>query len=195
MSDDLTSLLQAWRQGDPKAQADLWPRLYPELKIIAHSVLRSPFRNQGMGTTSLVHEAALKLLNVDIDWADRKHFYAVAAKAMRYLSVDEARRRLADKRGADRNVALEPMDEQVVDPLQKDPGEILGVHRAMERLRKINARQEQLVELRYFAGMTVNETAEVLGISTPTVVREWKAARIWLHGELKGHSWSQGADT
>lgn len=180
---EITALLRAWGRGDEAAREAVWPQLYDELKVVAKAVLRHRRGGAGPGTTSLVHDAALRLLDVEIDWGDRKHFYAAAAKAMRYIVVDEIRSRLALKRGGDQPAAsLEEVD--VADPRQKRLVEVLSVHQTLERLARVNQRQEQLVELRYFAGLSVDETAEVLGVSVPTVVRDWRAVRTWLHGEL-----------
>ena len=144
-------------------------------------------RAAGPQTTTLVHEAYLRLVDHDADdWNDRRHFYAVAARAMRFVLVDEARRRLAAKRGSGRaGVTLsDALAERVADPLEHRAEEVLGVHQALERLGAVNPRHVRLVELRYFSGFTVDETAEVLGVSRPTVVRDWRAVRTWLHGAL-----------
>lgn len=180
-SENITILLRAWGQGDLGAREEVWPRLYGELKIVARSVLRR--RGNGPGTTSLVHDAAMRLLDVDIEWADRHHFYAAAARAMRFILVDEARRRLSQKRGGEQGT--DELSDEVVDPNPKRLEEILSVHQALERLAEVNPRQERLVELRYFAGLSVDETAEVLEVSVPTVVRDWRAVRQWLHGALQ----------
>lgn len=183
MSDDFTGLLRAWGQGDRDARARIWPALYPELKIISRSVLRRFTAPGSPGTTSLVHEAALRLLKVEIDWTDRRHFYAAAAKAMRFVAVDEARRKTAQKRGAD---ALPEVleEDSSIDARTQNTEQVLAVHQALNRLAKVNERHEQLVELRFFAGMTVDETAEAMGVSKPTVVRDWRAVRVWLHDQL-----------
>ena len=182
-SNTLTGMLKAWSEGDETARESVWPRLYDELKVVARSVLRRQRRERGPSTTSLVHDAALRLLDVEIDWNDRHHFYAAAARAMRFIVVDETRRRLADKRGGGQ--VAEALDDAIVDPNPKRLEEVMAVHQALQRLAKVNRRQEQLVELRYFAGLSVDETAEILGVSVPTVVRDWRAVRTWLHVELQ----------
>ncbi len=119
------------------------------------------------------------------DYNDRRHFYAVAARAMRFVLVDEARRRFATKRGSGRGAeTLTELGEELGDPLARQAEEVLAVHQALDRLGAVSQRHVELVELRYFAGLTVDETAEVMGLSRPTVVRDWKAARVWLHGVL-----------
>lgn len=187
-SSEITQLLRAWSAGEEMAQEKLWPLLYGELKILARSVRR---RHGGMAvrgpkTTTLVHEAYLRLLGSGVSWQDRRHFFGLASRAMRYVMVDEARRRLAKKREAEDGAAELP--EEIGDPSSRRPEEILAVHQALARLRKMSPRQEKLVELRYFAGMTVEEAAEVLDVSPPTVKRDWKAARAWLYGELQSRS-------
>lgn len=179
----ITNLLRAWGAGDRAVQDELWPQLYRELRIIARSVLRRRAHRRGPGTTSLVHEAALKLLDLDIDWNDRRHFYAVAARAMRFTLVDQARRKLSKKRGPEAAAVELPLD--AADPSAHLPEEVLAVHQALGRLARLNPRQERLVELRYFAGMSVDETADILGVSKPTVVRDWRAVKIWLHLQLQ----------
>ena len=183
-SDDITVLLRAWGEGDVEAQERVWPELYSELKIVARSVLRH--RRGGPGTTSLVHEAALRLLGVEIDWGDRHHFYAAAARAMRFIVVDEVRRRLAQKRGGEQGV--DELPDEILDPNTSRLDEVLSVHQSLGRLAKTKPRLERLVELRYFAGLSVQETADVLGISVPTAVRDWRTARTWLHGALQASS-------
>ncbi len=118
----------------------------------------------------------------DVDWRERGHFFAVAARAMRFVMVDRARRRLAKKRGAE---LTGDIPAEVADPGAHRPEDVLAVHQALDRLAKVNPRQEKLVELHYFSGLTLDETAEVLGTSRRTTMRDWKAVRIWLHGELK----------
>lgn len=183
--EEITLLLRRWREGSPQAEEELWPLVYRELRQLARSVLRSQPGRPQHGTTSLVHEAYLRLLGpgAGIDWQDRGHFFAVAARAMRFVLVDEARRRLAKKREGE--AAPVELPEEAGPPLDHRPEEVLAVHQALERLARINPRYEKLVELRYFAGLSVDETAEALAVSRPTVVRDWQAARTWLYGELR----------
>jgi len=181
---EITRLLRAWKGGDGEGQDQLWQLLYGELRSLARGVLRGQGRGSRHQATSLVHKAYLRLLGSDVDWSDRRHFFAVAARAMRFVLADEARRQLAGKRGSGETLALDETVPEVADPLARDPEEVLAIHQALEKLAKIRPRHEQLVELRYFAGLSVEETAEVLEITPRTVVRDWKAVRIWLHGEL-----------
>lgn len=193
-SHEITRLLRAGRE----AEAELWPIVYRELKTLARAVLRGRRRAGGPQTTTLVHEAYLRLVGFDSDdWNDRRHFYAIAARAMRFVLVDDARRRLSGKRGSgDRGITLsDEMAERVGDPLSHRSEEVLAVHEALDRLAEVNPRHVRLVELRYFSGFTVDETAEVLGVSRPTVVRDWRAVRVWLHGVLQeGEDPAAGAE-
>ena len=184
---EITQLLRDWRGGSHQAQEELWPVIYRELKSLAKSVLRRPGPS-ALGATTLVHEAYLRLIgsSSDVDWNDRGHFFAVAARAMRFVLVDEARRRLAKKRDGDARPAEMPDD--VADPTTHQPEDVLAVHEALNRLAKINPRYEKLVEARYFAGLSIDETADALDVSRPTVVRDWRAVRTWLYGELRQQS-------
>ncbi len=177
--DEITRLLHAWNRGNGEAQDKLWQQLYGELKSLARGVLRRQDRGVRHQATSLVHKAYLRLLDTEVEWNDRRHFFAVAARAMRFVLVDEARRQVAKKRGAGEAPAPDV-------PLPQAAEEVLAVHQALAKLARIQPRQEKLVELRYFAGLSVEETAEVLAITSRTVVRDWKAVRAWLHGELRG---------
>lgn len=183
MSKDVTRLLRAGAD----AESELWPIVYRELKTLARAVLRGRRRPGAPQTTTLVHEAYLRLVGSDYgDWQDRSHFYAVAARAMRFVLVDDARRRLSAKRGAgDAGVTLaDTGPAEPGDPLAHRAEEVLAVHQALDRLGEVNPRHVKLVELRYFSGFTVDETAEALGVSRPTIVRDWRAVRVWLHGVL-----------
>lgn len=183
MSQDITRLLRAGRA----AEAELWPIVYQELRTLARAVLTGRRRASAPQTTTLVHEAYLRLVGSDPEaWNDRHHFYAVAARAMRFVLVDDARRRLSGKRGSGRpKVTLSgELADRLDDTREHRSEEVLAVHEALERLGEVNPRHVKLVELRYFSGFTVDETAEVLGVSRPTVVRDWRAVRVWLHGVL-----------
>lgn len=183
---DITVLLGKWRSGDESAGEELWPLIYDQLKSLARNVRRGkPYARAG--TSTLVHEAYLRLLgSSELAFNDRRHFFAVAARAMRFLLVDEARRRLAAKRDGEEpaNTAVRLAVDPASDPARRPPETILAVHEALGRLAKIQPRYEKLVELRYFAGLSIEETAELLDVSRPTVVRDWRAARTWLYGEL-----------
>ncbi len=180
---ELTALLQAWRGGDREAEEKIWVTVYDELKKLAHHMRYGRSGRGGPGTTTVVHEAYLRLLGpADVDWRERGHFFAVAARAMRFVLVDHARRRMAQKRAAEVTGGI---CTEVADPGFHRPEDVLAVHQALDRLAAVNPRQEKLVELHYFSGFTLDETAEVLGVSRRTTRRDWEAVRIWLHGLLK----------
>lgn len=161
---------------------ELFPLVYDELRRIAHRRMQGERSGHTLRTTALVHEAYLELVDLErVDWQNRRHFFALAARVMRNVLVDYAVKRNAEKRGGDRDrVPLEEWDgatEVVLD-------DVLAVHQALERLEAIDERQVRVVECRFFAGLTIEETSEALGISTSTVGRDWRMARAWLNREL-----------
>ena len=176
--------IQAILRGDRKAASALAPVLYRELRHLA-AVLTGRLRpGQTLQATALVHEAYLKLVgDNDPGWDGRAHFFGAAARAMREIIVDQARAKAAAKRGADwQRVTLQE------DGLgaSAQPVEILDLHRALERLEAEDPRKGEVVMLRYFAGLTIEETAEVTGLATASVERDWRFARAWLHAEIQG---------
>lgn len=189
---EITQLLGRWRGGDAAAQEELWPVIYHELKTLARGVLNREGHRGRHGTTTLVHEAFLRLVGSksEVEWNDRGHFFAIAAHAMRHVLVDEARRRLSKKREGDQHRAeLSPeVPSEATDPTTHRPEDVLAIHQALERLALINPRYEKLVEARYFAGFSVDETAELLDVSRPTVVRDWRTVRTWLYSELQNQA-------
>ena len=178
----ITQLLAAWRDGDRGAVDQLMPLVYDELHAIARGQGLRSGADRTLQTTALVHEAYLKLANRSrLVVQDRHHFFAIAAKAMRQLAVDFARKRSADKRGA--GVTLVVVDEVDVPTIERAP-DIVALDEALERLARIDEPLSRLVELRYFAGLSVEETAQVLGCSARTVKRDWRKARALLHADL-----------
>jgi len=182
---DVTRLLLAWRDGDPSALERLLPLVYSELRGIAHARMRAETPgSHTLQTTALVHEAYMRLVEGErVPWQNRAHFFAVCARLMRHILVDRARARGARKRGGERHAI--PLGDEVGCVPSRDE-ELLAVDEAMERLMKADPRKGEIVELRYFGGLTVEETAEALGLSPETVGRDWKVARLWLLHELKG---------
>ncbi len=185
-SHDVTILLDQARDGDPSAFDRLLPLVYDELHRLAHRQRNRQRASETLNTTALVHEAYEKLARqrdragdeARLGWNDRAHFFRVAAKAMRQILVDHARARRAQKRGGDDvPIALDAV------PLaaEERADEILALDEALTCLAGLDARQAEVVELRYFVGLTIEEAAEVLGLSPATVKREWTAARAWLH--------------
>lgn len=181
-TENITALLEAHASGDPDALDDLFPLVYEELRRMASRRMQGERSDHTLQTTALVHEAYVELVDLnDVDWQNRRHFFAVAARVMRNVLVDYAVKRNAQKRGGDRNrVPLEEQDGAVSVVLD----DVLAVHQALDRLETVDERQVRVVECRFFAGLTIEETANVLGISTATVGRDWRVARAWLNREL-----------
>ena len=179
---EVTRLLVAWRGGDAGALDRLLPLVYAELRRVAHRYMRDERPNHPLQTTALVHEAYLRLIDVTrVDWQSRNHFFAVSARLMRRILVEAARRRNADKRGGDAShVAL---DEAFV-PAADRGADLLALDEALEHLAALAPRKARVVELRYFAGLSVKETADVLGVSVETVMRDWRMAKLWLQRDL-----------
>jgi len=169
--------------GNQDAAARLIPLVYEELHRLAERRLRLERPNHTLQPTALVHEAYLKLVaQRNANWQSRAHFFALASQLMRRILVDYARSRLRAKRGG-KQVKL-PLDEALLFTEDRCD-ELLALDESLERLEKLDARQSRIVELRFFGGLTVEEAAEVLGISPKTVKREWSTAKAWLYGELK----------
>ncbi len=178
---EVTRLLHELGNGRCEAEADLIPLVYKELRRISRRLMRGE-GNHTLQTTALVHEAYLRLARPRANaWKDRTHFFAVAAKVMRRILVDHARARKAKKRVHSRATGADPLEPTIV---IDEPERVLAVDIALSRLSELDARQGQIVELRFFAGMSVEETAEALQVSATTIKREWKLARAWLLGEL-----------
>jgi RNA polymerase sigma factor (TIGR02999 family) len=179
---DITTQLQAWRAGEPSARDSLFPLVYDELRRIAHAQLRRERFGHTLDTTALVHEAYLRLaVQTAAEWTDRSHFFGVAANAMRRVLVDYARRYCAEKRGtAPRRVSL--TDSMLITEERADT--LLAVDEALTELARIDPRLSRVVECRFFAGLTEEETADVLGVTARTVRRDWTKAKGWLHRTL-----------
>ena len=184
-SGDVTRLLAQASHGDAGAVDRLVPILYEELRRLAHLRMRGERPGHTLGTTALVHEAYLDLAGLDrMTWRDRAHFLAVAARAMRRVLIDHAESRDAQKRGGgQRAITLDEEAELVLGGGSR-ADELLALDEALVRLAAVSERQCRVVECRFFAGMTVEETAEALHTSPATVKREWTVARAWLHREL-----------
>jgi len=182
-SQSITQLLIEWRDGDQTALDRLIPLVHQELRRLAHSYLKRERREHTLQTTALVNEAYLKLVDhKGMHWQNRNHFFAVAAQAMRRILVDHARTRDAIKRGG--GLAVITLDEAAA-VADTQAAELLALNDAMEELAQLDARKSRIVELRYFGGMTVEETADVLGLSPTTVNREWQSAKTWLLRTMK----------
>lgn len=186
-SADVTSLLQAWRAGDRAALDELIPLVYRELHGIASRHLARERPGHTLQSTALVHEAFLRLIGQRaVDWQNRAHFFAIAASQMRRILVDHARRGTAGKRGgAARPASLDDAFEIAAPTIGLEPIDALALDGALQQLEAIDPTQGRVVELRYFGGLTIEETAAVLGISTGTVKRDWTTAKAWLFRALE----------
>jgi RNA polymerase sigma factor (TIGR02999 family) len=189
-SAEITRLLKAWGRGDAAALERLTPLVYEQLHRMARGYMRSERPGHTLQATALVNEAFVRLVDArDLNWTDRAHFFAVCARVMRRILVDAARSRAAIKRGgqADR---VEHSTEISLDDLPA-PGaamsaQVCALDEALNALTRIDPRRAQVIELRFFGGLTVEETAQVLQVSPQTVMRDWKLARAWLARELSG---------
>ena len=187
---DITHVLSALQSGEPRAAEQLLPLVYEELRKLAASKLAQERPGQTLQATALVHEAWLRIAGGDPQtWNGRGHFFGAAAEAMRRILIDNARRKLALRHGGGlERVALDKGDAvatEVVAPGANDD-ELLAVHEALDRLAAQDARKAELVKLRYFVGLTIEETAEALGMSEATAKRDWVYARAWLRREIQG---------
>jgi RNA polymerase sigma factor (TIGR02999 family) len=189
---EITSLLKAWSLGDSAALDRLTPLLYDELRHLAHRYMRHERAGHTLQATALANEAYLRLADVKgVDWQDRVHFLAVAARIMRRILIDAARTRAAAKRGGELERAdhSKAIDFDQLPAAESDRAEELcALDDALNSLLQMDARRAQVIELRFFGGLTVEETAEVLLVSPHTVLRVWKRASAWLARELRGCS-------
>lgn len=181
-SNQVTELLARWSKGEDDAREKLVPLVYDELRQVARRCLASQPRDQTLQSTALVHEAYLRLVGrSDVHWQNRVHFFAVAARMMRGILVDHARMHGAAKRGG--NAVTLVLDDAVALPKKKEL-DVLALDEALTGLAALDARQGQIVELRFFGGLSIEDTSRVLSISPATVKREWATARLWLHNAM-----------
>ena len=184
-ADEVGQLLEDWSKGDQQAFDQLLPLIYNELRRLAHSFLNRERSGHTLQTTALVHEAYLKLIDQkDTRWQNRSHFFAIASQAMRRILIDSARSRAALKRGGPQtDLSLDDAPELSLEPDTR----LLALNEALERLSEKDPGQGKIVELRYFGGLTIEQTAEVMKSSPATIKREWAMARAWLHDALKNN--------
>jgi RNA polymerase sigma factor (TIGR02999 family) len=181
---EVTQLLLAWSDGDQAALAKLTPLVYQELHRLAHGYMGREHPGHSLQTTALIHEAYLRLIEAPpIRWQNRAHFFAVAAQLMRHILVDFARARHHLKRGGD--VQQVSLEEALVISQERD-ADLVALDDALNSLAAIDERKSRVVELRFFGGLSVEETAEVLKVSPGTVMRDWRLAKLWLLHELSG---------
>src|SRR5262245_58199624 len=178
----VTQLLVDWRNGDQTALDRLMPLVYEELRRIAGHYMRNERKEHTLQTAALVNEAYLRLVDHEnIAWQNRAHFFGVAAQAMRRILVDHARTRNYQKRGgAAQRVSL----DEAATLAEGRPAELIALDEALDELAKLDERKCRVVELRYFGGLSIEETAEALGVSVPTVTRDWNTAKVWLMREM-----------
>jgi RNA polymerase sigma-70 factor (ECF subfamily) len=182
-SHELTQMLIQLSEGKSQVVDDILPLIYDELRSLASNYLRRERSDHTLQPTALVHEAYLKLIDqTQVKWQNRAHFFGIAANIMRRILVDHARKHTADKRGG----AAEklPLEEEILIVSEGKSAELLALDEALKNLAKIDEQKSKIVELRYFGGLSVEETAEVLGVSEITVKRHWRMAKAWLYGQL-----------
>lgn len=180
----VTELLRQWSEGDEKALDELMPVIYAELHHLAHKYIRREEPGHILQTSALINEAYLRLVERPrIAWENRNHFFGIAARLMRQILVDEARKRKSDKRGGD--AIRIPLDD-VVNVVEQQAANVVALDDALTKLQTIDSRQSEIVELRFFGGLSIEETADVLKVSPGTVMRDWTFARAWLRNEMNG---------
>jgi len=182
-SGDITALLRAWSGGDQAAFERLAPAVYAELRLIARGYMLHERQGHTLQATALVHEAYLRLIDLqNVGWQDRAHFFAVSAQMMRRILVDRARARVTGKRGG--AAARLQLDDEIPEVGSWRASELMALDDALTGMAKMDPRKAKVIELRFFGGLSVEETAEVLKISPQSVMRDWKLARAWLQREL-----------
>ena len=180
--EDITGLLLAWGDGDKAALDRVIPMVYQELRRLAHRQMRRERAGDTLQTTALVNEAYLRMVDYErMAPRDRAHFLSIAAQAMRRILIERARSRRSAKRGSG---GQQVSFDEAADVSDERAADVLALDEALTQLAAIDPRKSQIVELKYFGGLTIEETAEVLEVSAPTVERDWRTARIWLHREI-----------
>lgn len=183
LSSEITEMLKSWNEGKNEALEALIPVIYDELRRQAHYYLRRERRGHTLQTTGLINEAYIKLVNQkNVRFESRTHFFAISANLMRQILVDHAKAKYRLKRGGMKSDL--PLDESIKVAADEKEIELIELDEALQRLAKMDLKQARIVELKFFGGLTIEETADVLGISPTTVKRDWKMARAWLYHEL-----------
>ncbi len=187
-SAEVTGLLKAWGAGDRAALDRLLPLIYDEIRQLAHHYMKGERQSHSMQTTALINEAYLRLITIsDVDWSDRAHFFAISARLMRRILVDAARSRSAHKRGG-RVRKVEHSSAVDLDGIAgtswRNEPLLIALDEALKALEQLDMRKAQVVELRFFGGLSVQEAAKILSVSEQTIMRDWKLARVWLMREL-----------
>lgn len=182
---EVTSLLQASSQGDEEALNKLLPLVYAELRKLANRYLRRERPDHSLQATALVHEAYLRLVGQEVSWQNRAHFFGVAAEMMRRILIDNARKHQASKRGSG---AIKLALDEALDMADEKAAELIALDDALKALAVFDEQKSKIVELRFFGGLSIEETAQVMGLSAATVVRQWKLAKAWLYHEVNRSS-------
>ena len=191
-SPDVTALLMELTNGNREAASELMPIVYDELRKLAGRYMRRERTDHTLQATALLHEAYLKLVQQqEANWQSRAHFFGIAAQVMRHILIDHARGHTSEKRGGGKRPV--PLEEALIFTPEKSL-ELLRLDESLQRLAELDPRQGRVVELRFFGGLTVEETADVLGVSPKTVKREWSMAKAWLHGDMKRSHGDKPAD-
>lgn len=180
---EITLMLMELTDGNHEVVDKIYPHIYDELRRLAGSYLRRERPDHTLQPTALVHEAYMKLIDqTRVKWQNRAHFFGIAAQIMRRILMDHARKHLAGKRGG--NAEVLPLEEEILVVSQDKSAELLALDDALEQLERLDPQKAKVVELRYFGGLSIEETAEVLGVSVPTVNRHWRMAKAYLYSEL-----------
>jgi RNA polymerase sigma factor (TIGR02999 family) len=180
---EITQMLLELTDGNEEVVNQILPHIYDELRRLASSYLRRERSNHTLQPTALVHEAYMKLIDqTRVKWQNRAHFFGIAAQVMRRILMDHARKHTAEKRGGDAEVL--PIEEEILIVSHDKSAELIALDDALKQLAEMDERKAKIVELRYFGGLSIEETAEVIGVSVPTVNREWRMAKAWLYSEL-----------
>ncbi|MFN2502137.1 MAG: sigma-70 family RNA polymerase sigma factor [Pyrinomonadaceae bacterium] len=179
---EITQLLLSWSKGNHAALQDLMPLVYPELRKVARRYMRREREEHTLQTSALINEAYLRLVDQQaVEWQDRGHFFAMATQVMRHILIDHARRATYEKRGG--RAQHLPLDDAAI-VRQEKAADLIALDEALTNLARFDPRKSKIVELRFFGGLTVEETAEAMDLSPVTIMREWRAAKAWLHSEI-----------
>lgn len=189
MNDDstheITGMLLELTDGNQEVVNQILPHIYDELRRLASSYLRRERSNHTLQPTALVHEAYMKLIDQNrVQWQNRAHFFGIAAQVMRRILMDHARKHTAEKRGGD--AELLPIEEEILIVSHDKSAELVALDDALEVLAAIDPQKAKIVELRYFGGLSIEETAEVMSVSVPTINRQWRMAKAWLYSQISG---------
>jgi len=180
---DITQMLIELTDGNTEVVNQILPRIYDELRKLASSYLRRERADHTLQPTALVHEAYMKLIDQKkVHWQNRAHFFGIAAQVMRRILLDHARKHNADKRGGEAEKL--PIEEEILVVSHEKSAELIALDDALETLAKMDPQKAKIVELRYFGGLSIEETAEVMGVSVPTINRQWRMAKAWLYGQI-----------